>query len=235
MLLSLKNISVHYKKAIALENVSLEVAEGSVVAIIGANGSGKSTILRTVSGLKRLTSGEILFQGKRIDGLTPYQIVRNGITHIPEGRRLFPYLTVLSNLKLGAVLRKDEIAVQKDMDEVFKHFPKLWGLRHQKAITLSGGEQAMLAIGRGLMSNPKLIMMDEPSIGLAPIIVDELVPVIKNINKKGVSVLLIEQNVPLALEVAHYVYALQLGKIVLASDGEELKSNDIIKEAYLGG
>jgi branched-chain amino acid transport system ATP-binding protein len=235
MLLEAKEMTVHYGKAIALDAVSLEIAEGTVASIIGANGAGKSTILKALSGLVPLTSGGIWFLGKRIDGMAPFDIVRLGLAHIPEGRRLFPYLTVLSNLKLGASLRKDKNGIKKDMDAIFEHFPIIWNRRNQKAGTMSGGEQQMLAIARGLMAKPKLLLMDEPSLGLAPIMVKELGPVIKNIHKSGVGVLLVEQNVPLALQVAFRAYALQVGKIVLEGDIDEFKGNELIKRAYLGG
>jgi len=235
MLLQVDNITVKYGKAIAVEGVSLEVPEDKVVTIIGANGAGKSTILKALSGLTPLASGEIRFAGQRIDGLKPYEIVELGLAHVPEGRKLFPFLSVMSNLKLGASLRKDKEGIKKDLDEVFDHFPRLRERRNQNAGTLSGGEQQMLAIGRGLMANPKLLLMDEPSLGLAPILVAELVPVIKNINKKGVGVLLVEQNMPLALGVADRGYALQVGKVVLEGGIEEFKANGIIKRAYLGG
>jgi branched-chain amino acid transport system ATP-binding protein len=235
MQLSVKDITIHYGKAIAVKNVSLEVAEGAVVSIIGANGAGKSTILKALSGLVPLTSGEIWFLGRRIDGMAPFHIVSLGLAHIPEGRRLFPYLTVLNNLKLGASLRKDKAGIKKDMDEVFEHFPILWERRDQKAGTLSGGEQQMLAIARSLMAKPKLLLMDEPSLGLAPLLVNELVPIIKNINERGVSVLLVEQNVPLALQAAQRAYALQVGKVILEGDIDEFKGSEIVKRAYLGG
>jgi branched-chain amino acid transport system ATP-binding protein len=236
MLLEVKSITVHYGKSIALDDVSLEVAEGSVVSIIGANGAGKSSLLRALSGLTPLTSGEIWFQGnKRIDGMNTPDIVKLGIVHIPEGRWLFPYLTVLVNLQLGASLRKDRAGINKDMDEVFERFPILWDRRNQQAGTLSGGEQQMLAIARGLMAKPRLLLMDEPSLGLAPIVVEELGEVIKDINQAGVSVLLVEQNVPLALGVATRGYALQIGRVVIEGDIEKIKSSDIVKRAYLGG
>jgi branched-chain amino acid transport system ATP-binding protein len=234
-MLSVKNITVHYGKAMAVEDISLEVAEGGVVTIIGANGSGKSTILRAISGLTPLTSGEIWFQNQRIDGMETTEIVKLGIAQIPEGRKLFPYLTVLNNLKLGATLRKDKDGINKDLDEIFERFPRLKERRNQEAGTLSGGEQQMLAIARGLMSNPKLLLMDEPSLGLAPIVVDELGDVIREINQKGVSVLLVEQNIPLALGTAKRGYALQVGKVVLEGDIDEFKSSEAIRIAYLGG
>jgi branched-chain amino acid transport system ATP-binding protein len=234
MLLSVKGMWVHYGKALALDDVSLEVAEGSVVTIIGANGAGKSTILKALSGLVPLTSGEVWFLGRRIDGMPIHEIVKCGLVHIPEGRKLFPQLSVLTNLKLGAFLRKDRAGIHKDMDEVFEHFPRLWERRNQKAGTLSGGEQQMLAIARGLMAKPKLLLMDEPSLGLAPIMVNELVPLIKNINQSGVGVLLVEQNVPLALGVATRGYALQVGRIVLEGDINKFRASEVVKKAYLG-
>ena len=235
MLLRVKDITVHYGKAMAVDSVCLEVAEGTVVTIIGANGAGKSTILKALSGLTPLTSGGIWFLDRGIDGMAPFHIVSLGLVHIPEGRRLFPYLTVLSNLKLGASLRKDKAGTKKDMDEIFEHFPILWERRNQKAGTLSGGEQQILAIARSLMAKPKLLMMDEPSLGLAPKMVSELVPIIRNINERGVGVLLVEQNIPLALQVAARAYALRVGKIVLEGDIEEFKNSEIVKTAYLGG
>lgn len=234
MLLEVKNITVHYGKSIALDDVSLEVAEGSVVSIIGANGAGKSTILRALSGLTPLTSGEIWFQGKRIDGLDIPNIVKLGIVHIPEGRWLFPHLSVLSNLKLGASLRNDRMAIKQDIEKAFERFPRLRERHSQKAGTLSGGEQQMLAIARGLMAKPKLLLMDEPSLGLAPIMVELLGEVIRDINQTGVSVLLVEQNVPLALGAATRGYALQTGRIVLKGDVNKIKSSEIVKRAYLG-
>jgi branched-chain amino acid transport system ATP-binding protein len=235
MLLSVKSLTVHYGKAMAVDNISLEVSEGAVVTIIGANGSGKSTILKALSGLTPISSGEIWFQGRRIDGMAPFHIVSLGLAHIPEGRRLFPYLTVLSNLKLGASLRTDTAGIKEDMDAAFDLFPLLAARRDQKAGTLSGGEQQMLAIARSLMAKPKLLLMDEPSLGLAPKVVNELVPIIRKINEKGVGVLLVEQNVPLALKVARRGYALQVGKVILEGSIDAFKGSDIVKKAYMGG
>lgn len=234
MLLEVKNITVHYGKSIALDDVSLEVAEGSVVSIIGANGVGKSTILKALSGLVPLTSGEIWFQNSRIDKIKTTEIVKLGIVHIPEGRRLFPYLSVLNNLKLGASLRKDRAGINKDIEKAFERFPGLKERRHQHAGTLSGGEQQMLAIARGLMAKPKLLLMDEPSLGLAPLMVDRLGEVIQDINQGGVSVLLVEQNVPLALGVANRGYAIQTGRVVMEGDINEFRSSETVKKAYLG-
>lgn len=235
MLLQAIDITIQYGKAVVVKEVSFALPENKAVCIIGANGAGKTTILRALSGLTSLTSGEVHFAGRRVDRLKPYEIVELGIVHVPEGRKLFPYLPVMTNLKLGASLRKDKKSIKSDLDEVFMHFPVLSKRLNQNAGTLSGGEQQMLAIGRGLMANPKLLMMDEPSLGLSPIMVAELIPVIKNINKKGVSVLLVEQNIPLALGVAVRGYALQVGKIVLDGDIEKFKSSDVVTRAYLGG
>ena len=234
MILNTKNISLYYGKAIALDDVSIDISDGSVVTMIGANGAGKSTVLRAISGLAPIKSGEIWFSGKRIDGLSPTQIVKMGIIHVPEGRRLFPSLSVINNLELGASLRKDKPGIKKDMDEIFEHFPRLKERRNQSAGTLSGGEQQMVAIARGLMAKPKLLLLDEPSLGLSPIMVDELVPIINNINQTGVAVLLVEQNIGLALRVATKGYALQVGKVVLQGDIALFKSSDVVKKAYLG-
>lgn len=235
MLLEIQNITVHYGKSLAVEGVSLSVPEGAVVSIIGANGAGKSTVLRALTGLVPLTSGEILFKGTRIDGMPTIDIVRRGIALVPEGRQLFPYLSVLSNLKLGASLRKDRAGIDEDLEAVYHLFPRLKERALQKAGTLSGGEQQMLAIGRGLMAKPVLLCMDEPSLGLAPIVIDQLGEVIGDINRRGVSLLLVEQNVHLALGVANRSYALQVGKVVLEGDIETVKSSEIVRRAYLGG
>jgi branched-chain amino acid transport system ATP-binding protein len=201
---------------------------------MGANGAGKSTILRAICGRVPLTSGEIWFEDKRIDKMDTTDIVKLGLLQVPEGRKLFPYLNVLDNLKLGASLRKDKIAVKRDLEEIFERFPRLKERCNQRAITLSGGEQQMLAIARGLMANPKLLMLDEPSLGLSPIMVDNIGEIITNINARGVTILLVEQNIPLALRVATRGYALQVGKIVLEGNIDEFKSPDAIKKAYLG-
>lgn len=234
MLLRVKDLSVYYGKAMALENVSLEVAQGAVVTIIGANGAGKSTILKVLSGLWPSTSGEVYFDNMKIEGMEPYEIVSLGLVHIPEGRRLFPYLNVLENLKLGASLRKDKEGIKQDLEGVFTHFPILRERRKQKAGNLSGGEQMMLAIARGLMAKPRLLLMDEPTLGLAPVMVVELVSVIQTINKTGVSVLLVEQNVFLALQVAHRGYVLEVGKVILEGNIDQFKNSELVKRAYLG-
>jgi branched-chain amino acid transport system ATP-binding protein len=233
-LLEIKEITVQYGKAIAIDKVSLSVGEGDIVSMVGANGAGKTTVLRAISGLTHMQTGEITFDGKRINKMDPADIVKMGLIHIPEGRKLFPYLTVLSNLKLGASLRKDKEGIQKDMDEVFGYFPRLFERRDQKAGTLSGGEQEMLAIGRGLMAKPRLLLIDEPSVGLAPKVVSFLGPVIKNINSRGVSVLLVEQNISLVLRVAQWIYALQVGRVIMDADIEEFKAGRMMKEIFLG-
>jgi branched-chain amino acid transport system ATP-binding protein len=230
----LRHVSVHYGKAMALDDVSIEVTHGSVVGIIGANGAGKSTILRTVSGLKQLTSGDIVFRDQRINGMGTTEIVKLGIVHILEGRRLFPYLSVLTNLKLGASLRKDKAGINHDMEDILERFPLLRARRNQKAGTLSGGEQQMLAIGRGLMAKPQLLMLDEPSVGLSPLMVDTVAQIVKDINQRGVTVLLVEQNIPLAFSVAKRSYALQVGKVVLEGTIDELQSAGVVKQTYLG-
>jgi branched-chain amino acid transport system ATP-binding protein len=234
MLLKVNKLSVYYGKAAALHEISLEVAEGSVVSLIGANGAGKTTTLRTLSGLITPSSGEIWFRDKKTNGLIPSEIVKLGLVHVPQGRKLFPFLTVMNNLKLGASLRKDKAAIRRDLEMVFQHFPKLFERKNQRAVTLSGGEQQMLAIGRGLMADPKLLLLDEPSLGLAPKMVAELVPIIKDIHKRGISVLLVEQNVSLALGVADRGYALRVGKIVMEGGIEVFKNSEVIREAYLG-
>jgi len=235
MLLKLKAVTIHYETAEAVKDVSLEVDEGTVVGIIGANGAGKSTILKAVSGLVSLTQGEIYFKDKRIDGMVTHKIVNLGIVHVPEGRRLFPHMTVLANLRLGAYLRKDKAAIETDLETIFKLFPRLRERYNQKAGTLSGGEQEMLAICRGLMARPKLLLLDEPSLGLSPIIIEELANIIKDINKNGISVLLVEQNASLVTEVTDRGYVLEVGKVVLEGNITELMANKLVQRAFIGG
>lgn len=229
----------------ALNRVGLSVGDGEFVGVVGPNGSGKTTLLRAISGIlmevepgkrdKPSLSGTISFDGKRIDNLDAWQIVKMGIVHCPERRRPFSEMTTLENLEMGAYLRKDKDGIRKDLDRVYELFPILKDRANQMSQTLSGGEQQMLAIGRGLMAKPKLLCMDEPSLGLAPILVEQMGKTIKDINKRGTSVLLVEQNVHLALEVASRGYALHVGRVVLEGDIEEMKSSDIVKRAYLGG
>jgi len=234
-LLEARSLTVHYGTSMAIEDVSLQVAQGDVVSIIGANGAGKSTLLRGLLGLKSLTSGEVCFEGERIDGTPTNQLVKKGLILVPEGRRLFPYLSVLTNLRLGASLVEDKDEIERTLEDVYRLFPRLKERRSQKAGTLSGGEQQMVAIGRGLMGKPKLLCMDEPSLGLAPIVVEAVGRAIKDINEKGVTVLLVEQNVHLALEVASSCFALQVGRVVLSGDIATMRSSDVVKKAYLGG
>jgi len=235
MLLSLKEVSVHYGKAEAIKGVSLDVAEASVTGLIGANGAGKSTIMRAVSGLMPISAGEIWFQNKRIDGMATHDIVKLGIVQVPENRRLFPYMSVMQNIKTGAFLRKDNDGVNKDLDRILQRFPILGKRRNQRANTLSGGEQQMLAIGRALMAKPKLLLLDEPSLGLAPLVVQNLADVIGEINKEGISVLLVEQNAGLSFSVTELLYVLVVGKITLEGKTKELMSNEMVRESFLGG
>ena len=215
MLLELKDIEVHYHKVAALKGISMEVPEGGIVTIIGANGAGKSTTLRAVSGLVRTTAGEIWFDGERIDHLPAEKIVARGIAHVPEGRRVFPDLTVEENLRTGAFLRNDKAAIEADLADVFAHFPRLKERRKQWARTLSGGEQQMVAIGRALMAKPRLLLLDEPSMGLSPVMVQEIARIIVEIAEGGVPVVLVEQNAELALRLAKFAYVLETGSVAL--------------------
>ena len=233
--LSLKDIRVDYDGAEAIKGVSLEIDQGTLVTLIGANGAGKSTILRAISGLKPPSSGEIWFEGRRIDTLRAPMIVRLGISHAPEGRRLFPYMTVLENLKLGAFLRSDREEIAEDFETVFTHFHKLKERKDQEAGTLSGGEQQMVAIGRALMARPKLLLLDEPSLGLAPLLVREISKIILEINKKGTGIVLVEQNAHMALRLAHRGYVIETGRIALHGDARDLLHNEHVKKAYMGG
>lgn len=235
MLLDIKKMRVHYEKVEAVKGVSLEVEGGMLITLIGANGAGKTTILRTISGLKQLTSGEIWFQDKRIDGMSPHHIVGLGIAHVPEGRRLFGLMTVRDNLRAGAFLQKDRGEIDRGIQEVFQHFPILKERQNQLAKTLSGGEQQMLAIGRALMAKPKVLLLDEPSLGLSPIMVAEIAKIIEDIKAAGLGILLVEQNASLALRLAERGYVLETGSIVLEGESEELVKNEHVKKAYLGG
>jgi branched-chain amino acid transport system ATP-binding protein len=235
MLLNVENLTVHYGKALAVEKAYLEVDQGKIVTLIGSNGAGKTTILKVISGLKKPTHGDVWFSGKRINGMAPYDIARLGLVHVPEGRRLFPFLSVMENLKLGASVHNSRSEMKADMEKVFDNFPILRERSSQKAGSMSGGEQQMLAIGRALMAKPELLLLDEPSLGLAPLVVDELAQIIRKINQDGVSVLLVEQNVSLALGLASRGYVLEVGSIILQGDMSELEGNEIIQRAYLGG
>ena len=231
-ILEIKNLSVSYGGIEAIKNISLDVEAGSIVTLIGSNGAGKSSTLRSIAGIVKAKSGEVLFEGENILGLSPDQIVKRGVTLVPEGRRVVPNLTVAENLHVGAYLRKDDI--KPDLEYVYELFPRLKERSWQFAGTLSGGEQQMLAVGRAMMARPKLIMMDEPSLGLAPLIVQGIFDIIRTINKAGITVLLIEQNANMALKVADYAYVMQTGEITLSGTGAELLENEEVKEAYLG-
>ena len=233
-MLKIDDLKVRYGGIEAVKGISFEVPEGAIVTLIGANGAGKSTTLRTIAGLVKPASGRIHLQAEDITGMSPDKIVTRGITLVPEGRRVFPDLTVLENLKVGAYLRRDKNEIEHDLQWVYDLFPRLKERSWQAAGTLSGGEQQMLAVGRALMSRPKLIMMDEPSLGLAPIIVKGIFDIIKEINRMGVTVLLIEQNANMALKIADIGYVLETGRITLTGSGQELLRNEDVKKAYLG-
>ena len=231
-MLKIEDLKVKYGGINAVKEVSFEVPEGSVVSLIGANGAGKSTILRTIAGLVKPVSGKVSFNDEVITGIDTSDIIAKGITLVPEGRRVFPDMTVLDNIKIGAYLRHD--GLEEDIEHMYSLFPRLKERKWQLAGTLSGGEQQMLALARALMSKPKLLMMDEPSLGLAPLIVKGIFEIIKEINKSGVTVLLIEQNANMALKASDYAYVLETGKLSMEGSGEELLSNEAIREAYLG-
>jgi branched-chain amino acid transport system ATP-binding protein len=235
MFAELRDISVYYRKSMAIKNVTISVPEAGVVSIIGANGAGKSTILKSLVGLVPIQSGDIVFNGERITGLETADRVKKGIVLVPEGRQLFPYLSVATNLKLGATLRRDRAGIAESFEYVFQLFPRLKERLKQNAGTLSGGEQQMLAIGRGLMADPRLLCLDEPSVGLAPIVVEQVGEAIKDINARGISVLLVEQNAHLALGVCQTGYVLEVGKVVLEGDRETIRCSEIVRKAYLGG
>ena len=235
MFFEVRNLTVHYNKVAAVQDISIEVNAGEIVTLFGANGAGKSTTLRTVSGLKRGSSGEIWFDGERIDRLSPDKIVARGIAHVPEGRRVFPDLSVLENLYTGAYLRRDRAEIQKDLNRITQRFPRLRERANQLAKTMSGGEQQMVAIGRALMSRPKLLLMDEPSLGLSPILVQEIGEVIREINRSGVPVILVEQNAEMALKLANRAYVLETGRVALSGPASQLHDNEHVRRAYLGG
>lgn len=236
MLLEVKDITAHYYKVPAVRNISIAVENNKIATLIGSNGAGKTTILRTISGLKHPTTGEIRFKGQRIEKLPPHEINALGIAMVPEGRRVFPQMTVLENLLVGAFLRKDKGGIQKDMEEVvFRHFPRLKERTNQAAGTLSGGEQQMLAMGRALMSAPELLLLDEPSLGLSPIMCGEIGKIIRDIHSDGKTVILVEQNARLALALAQHAYVIETGNITLSGPADELRNNDNVKKAYLGG
>ena len=234
-MLKVENINVYYGAIHALKGISVEVKEGEIVTLIGANGAGKSTILRTISGLLRTKTGNVLFEGNSVAAMAPEEIVKKGISQVPEGRRIFANMSVEENLELGAYIRSDKPGIRKDIDKVFERFPRLGERRKQIAETLSGGEQQMLAIGRGLMSQPRLLLLDEPSMGLAPLLVKEIFSIIKEINASGTTILLVEQNANMALSIAHQAYVLETGRITLSGSAKELMESEEVRKAYLGG
>jgi branched-chain amino acid transport system ATP-binding protein len=232
--LEIKNITVSYDIATALWDISLSVHERKIVSIVGSNGAGKSTTLKTISGVVHPKSGTISLNDQRIDQLPPHQIARMGISHVPEGRRIFPYLSVIENLRMGALPLKDQKLAEQLLENVFELFPILKERQDQAGGTISGGQQQMLAIGRGLMSDPKILLLDEPSLGLAPIIVDAVFDVVLQLNRQGQTILLVEQNAYLSLEVAQYAYVLEVGRIVLEGEAHKLIDDPHVKKAYLG-
>ncbi len=234
-MLKIKDLTVKYGSITALENISLNVELGNIITLIGANGAGKSTLLKTISNLLKAHSGEILFLDEDISKLPPQDVVKKGIIHVPEGRRIFSGMSVEENLLLGAYSNKDKSSLHKDIEEVYKRFEILGVRKNQKADTLSGGEQQMLAISRALLAKPKLLLLDEPSMGLAPLIVKQIFEIIQEVNKEGITILLIEQNAHKALEVADYAYIIEGGKIVMEGVAKELANSPQVKEIYLGG
>ncbi|NYE06113.1 branched-chain amino acid transport system ATP-binding protein [Bacillus niacini] len=234
-MLKIEDINVYYGNIHALKGVSLDINEGEIVTLIGANGAGKSTLLKTISGLLKPKNGNILFEGQPISGKVAQAIVKQGLSHVPEGRRVFANMSVEENLELGAYLRKDKQGIKEDFDKVYNLFPRLLERRKQLSGTLSGGEQQMLAMGRALMARPKLLLLDEPSMGLAPLLVKTIFRIIEEINKSGTTILLVEQNANMALSIADRAYVIETGKIVLSGSSDELNQSDQIRMAYLGG
>ncbi|MGE4588168.1 MAG: ABC transporter ATP-binding protein [Acidaminococcaceae bacterium] len=234
-MLKVDNIDVYYGAIHAIKGVSIQVAKGEIVTLVGSNGAGKSTTLRTISGLLKPKNGTILFEDNHIEGTSAHKIVGMGLCQVPEGRRVFANMTVMENLELGAYLRSDKDAIAKDLEDVFKKFPRLLERKDQVSGTLSGGEQQMLAMGRALMSRPRLLLLDEPSMGLAPLLVKEIFHIIQEINESGTTVLLVEQNANMALSIADKAYVLETGRIALAGTAKELASSEAVRKAYLGG
>jgi len=234
-MLKVEDINVYYGAIHAIKGISLEVEKGEIVTLIGANGAGKSTILRTISGLLKPKTGKIDFEGQNIAGIAAQHIVKSGISQVPEGRRIFANMTVMENLDLGAYVRSDKAGIQEDLKMVFSRFPRLEERKTQEAGTLSGGEQQMLAMGRALMSRPRLLLLDEPSMGLAPLLIKEIFSIIQDINKTGTTVLLVEQNANMALSIANRAYVLETGRITLAGPAKDLAASEAVRKAYLGG
>jgi len=235
LLLNVKNLTVNHGEVLAIKGISLSVEPATIVALLGANGAGKTTTLRAISGLAKPASGEIWFGGRRVDGLSAQRLVRMGLGHVPEGRRVFPDMSVFENLLMGAYLRHDRLGISRDIEAVYSHFPILKERKNQRTGSLSGGEQQMLAIGRALMSNPKLLLLDEPSLGLSPLFTQEIGAIITGINKeRQVGILLVEQNARLALKLAHKGYVLETGNIMAEGSSEQLRGSEYVKKAYLG-
>ncbi|MFJ7509841.1 ABC transporter ATP-binding protein [Peribacillus simplex] len=234
-MLKIEDINVYYGNIQALKGISLSINEGEIVTLIGANGAGKSTMLKTISGLLKPKQGKIIYEGQSIGGKAAQSIVKMGISHVPEGRRVFANMTVEENLQLGAYLRKDKAGIKQDLEKVYELFPRLLERLKQQSGTLSGGEQQMLAMGRALMAKPRLLLLDEPSMGLAPLLVKQIFHIIEEINKTGTTILLVEQNANLALSIADRAYVVETGRIVLSGKSEELTASEEIKNAYLGG
>ena len=233
-LLEVKDLEVHYGMIKAIKGISFDVKEGEVIALIGANGAGKTTTLHTITGLKKASAGSIIFEGQNLLKIPAHKIVGLGMAHVPEGRRIFPTLSVLQNLKLGAYTRNDKAEMAQTIEKIYQRFPRLEERKNQIAGTLSGGEQQMLAMGRALMSHPKIILMDEPSMGLSPLYVSEIFDIIKEISAGGTTVLLVEQNAKKALSIADRAYVLETGKIVMSGDAKKMMDDESIKKAYLG-
>lgn len=233
-MLKVENLQVYYGGIHALKGISLEVNQGEIVTLIGANGAGKSTTLRTISGLLHAKEGKVAFKGEEINNVPAHHIVARGLCHVPEGRKIFSELSVRDNLEMGAYLRKDKDGIKEDMERVFNLFPRLYERQKQMGGTLSGGEQQMLAIGRAILSKPELLLMDEPSMGLAPLLVQEIFEIIKRINKEGTTILLIEQNANMALSIADRAYVMETGNIVLQGSAKDISNNEAVRKAYLG-
>lgn len=233
-MLKVNNLNVHYGVINAVKNVTFDVNEGEIVALIGANGAGKTSIMHALSGLLKSTTGDIFFMDKNINKMPAHKIIAEGLAQVPEGRRIFAQLSVEDNLEMGAYLRTDEIGIERDLENIYNKFPRLKERKHQLAGTLSGGEQQMLAMGRALMSRPKLLLLDEPSMGLSPILVNEIFEIIKEINKDGVTIFLVEQNANKALSIANRAYVLETGKITISGEASDVANNPKVREAYLG-
>ena len=234
-MLEVKDLEVYYGAIHAVKGISLRVEDGQIVTLIGSNGAGKSTTLHTISGLIKPRSGNILFDGTDITGTPAHKIVASGLVQVPEGRHVFANMSVMENLDMGAYLRKDKDGIEKDKKKVFELFPRLFERKNQLSGTLSGGEQQMLAIGRALMSNPKMLLLDEPSMGLSPLLVEEIFQIIQDVNKSGVTVLLVEQNAKMAMQIANRVYVMETGTIMMSGNSEEMRNNEQVRRAYLGG